>query len=208
MISCSHWGWWGFHDQIQTFRGFFFCSMYNGLFQRVYYMYLRTSWLNNSWISSGREHAEAKRSVSNCFFARLPHQQPFTEQKDPLSHPAGVWVTHERRGSLLSPVAFIIFFSKISWTEHFQGLDKCTCYCLADMQAIKPIFFDTTCGGGRRSTSIHCMVELIKDIRLYCSKQLHQTSAVKLYQSCFYDFLEVVHFWWRWCLFPRGWNWI
>lgn len=66
------------------------------------------------------------------FYGRLPqHQQPFTEQRDLLWHPAGVSVTHERQGRPVSPMAIFLHSS----TDHINRI--CCLYC---MRAIKLIF--------------------------------------------------------------------
>ncbi len=154
MISYSYWGWWGVHDRIQTFRGFFSAWRRSSY---ILYMYLCTCWLNCSWISCGQEHTEAKCSVSNYFYARLPHQQPFTEQKDPLSHPAGVSDTWKARGSVVTHG--IHHISGVCLRSHEQNISRdwtnAPAFARLICRPIKPIFFNTTCREGRGSTSIY-----------------------------------------------------
>lgn len=106
------------------------------------------------------------------FYARLPqHQQPFIEQEDPLWHPA-VSDTWKAREPCVTHGDIFGFL----YRSHKQNIsrDWTNAPAVAWLIHKPPNRFSRGRGG---STSSHCMVKLIRDIR---QTLLFQTSVVKL----------------------------
>lgn len=94
------------------------------------------------------------------FYARLPqHQQPFNGQEDPLWHPAGLSVTHERQGEAGVTHGFHLLFT-FHINRVFQATGQTHLLLLGLNAAVRQIYLQ----GMKKSTSICSMFKLIRDI--------------------------------------------